>query len=144
MNKLWKTAAAPLALCLCAVLAFSACSSDSDSGSGGGQSAGRFAGTWRMDSYNDTTMSSEDPSPFFLKIMDDGRWTYSQLGTNYYGTCEFNGNQVVCVWTSSGYSFDWFTLTLDASGNRLSGEWSSGTGDLVGMETVARVTFVRE
>lgn len=126
MNKLWKTAAAPLALCLCAVLAFSACSSDSD---GGGQAAGRFAGEWRMTSMAGQSVSGTNA---VLRITDGG-WTYSDTVQTVSGTCRFSGDQVVCVMTSNGYSADFFTLTLDASGGRLSGTM-----------TTINVTFVRE
>lgn len=67
-----------------------------------------------------------------LRITDGG-WTYSDTVQTVSGVCEFSGDQVVCVMTSNGYSAALFTLTLDASGGRLSGTM-----------TTINVTFVRE
>lgn len=131
MNKFWKTAIAPLALCLCAVLAFSACSDDSSD-----SPANSFVGDWRQISSSSSGSSTNDQ---YLSITNNRTWSYysefdsaeerdRRSGSYDVGQDKDGTQYIICTGTyrgSAGYDITiTFMLELNAFGDKLSGEKS--------------------
>lgn len=148
MNKFWKTAIAPLALCLCAVLAFSACSDDSSD-----SPSNSFVGDWRQISSSSSGSSTNDQ---YLSISNSGTWSYyrefdsadtrDRISGSYSVEQDTDGNQgIICTGTYTPYSGGstyniTFTLTLNSFGDKLSGMKSIS---ISGSNYPSQVTFER-
>lgn len=149
MNKFWKTAIAPLALCLCAVLAFSACSDDSSD-----SPSNSFVGDWRK-----ISSGSSSDTDYYLSITNNGTWSYynefdsadtrDRISGSYDVGQDTDGNQgIICTGTyrgSAGYNITiTFTLWLNAFGDKLSGIMESiSDSNYPSQPSTTSVTFER-